>query len=46
MISEFNQVVLNLLVNAAQAISEVVDKNAARKGHIRWPPCGGGTRWK
>ncbi|MCC7373559.1 MAG: PAS domain S-box protein [Verrucomicrobiales bacterium] len=31
---EFNQVVLNLIVNAAQAIAEVVDKDSSSKGRI------------
>jgi signal transduction histidine kinase len=32
---EFNQVVLNLIVNAAQAITDVVGKDAVAKGRIR-----------
>jgi PAS domain S-box-containing protein len=31
---EFNQVILNLLINAAQAIEEVVGRNSDRKGTI------------
>jgi len=32
---EINQVVLNLIVNAAHAIGDVVEKNSANKGTIR-----------
>ncbi len=32
---EFNQVILNLIVNAAHAINDVVEKGGAKKGKIR-----------
>lgn len=32
---EFNQVILNLIVNAAHAIAEVVGKNGSQKGKIK-----------
>jgi signal transduction histidine kinase len=35
LLGEFNQVVLNLVVNAADAIAEVVGDGSQRKGHIR-----------
>lgn len=41
---EFNQVILNLIVNAAHAISDIVGKNSSKKGTIKvqtrnYPEC-------